>query len=186
MSVFYRLGLDGKNVFVVKSLLSKDISDEDFKRRAKKISVEDFSSRFSSEIAKKLKEEIDLLKTISNHLVNVKVFRSKYIDYSYTINGKEFLTDSLVGINSSINQSIESAIKYVKDNYGDDFCEKVEVVLKTPKKYVDKELTYFKTKDGVRELSEDQKQQLRKTLHSLTKIKSMDRLANKYLIKRHV
>lgn len=181
MSVFYKLGLDGKNIFVVKSLLSRDISDEEFKRRAKKMSMEEFSSKFSAEIAKKLKEEVDLLKTISDHLVNVKVFRSKYIDYSYTINGKEFLS----GVGLPQNQGLESAIQYVRDNYGDDFCEKVEVVLKTPKKYADKELTYFKTNEGVRELSEDQKQQLRKTLSSLTKIKSVDRLSSKILVKRH-
>lgn len=176
MPVFYKFSRDGSKVYIAKTIFSKSILEEEYFDRAKQISVDDFLSKFDEKIKNKLKEEITYLSELNDKLIKVSKKCHKESIGNHRVTFK--INDEVFHYQSHLNDVQDRVGKYVKEMYGDEFYTEWynDFVLKNSE---EKESAYIKTKDGIKQLTENQINQLEKTIKLLTKINSVDNLLSK-------
>lgn len=172
MPVFYKFSSDGQKVYIVKTMFSKNILEDEYFNRAKQLPVEEFLAKFDEKTKNKLREEIGYLSELNNKLIRVSKKCHKESIGNHRV---------IFEINSDIfkwEKSEENkAAQYVKEKYGEDFYDEwyKNFILEQD----EKEIFYIKTKEGIKQLTDIQVNQIEKTIKSLTKINSIDNLFSK-------
>lgn len=126
MSVFFKIADDGKCVYVAKTLLSNEMKEEEFNKKAVRLTVDEFLSKFPKNISEKLEESINRVKKINE--MKLSVFGSDMFSNPvtrttstfYRVGGKTFVED--VGEHEEQHE-FEEAIKYGKEFYGEEFMK---------------------------------------------------------------
>ena len=172
MPVFYKFSNDGKNVYIAKTMFSKNIMEAEYFEKAKKISVEDFLSKFDEKVKAKLQEEINYLSELNGSIIKVgKKANNQSIDKSIILS----VNDKVFHHKHFLKNEESSAGKYVQETYGKEFYDEwyKNFVIEQRE---EKESIYMKTKDGIKQLNSNQIIQIENIIKNLTKIKSLDNL----------
>ena len=69
MSLLFKIANDGKSVYVARTLFANEMEEKDFDKRARRITVDAFLSKFPKAIAEKLEKNINRVKEIYYILV---------------------------------------------------------------------------------------------------------------------
>lgn len=173
MPVLYKFSDDGSKVYIVKTMFSKNILEEQYFDRAKQISIEDFLSKFDENIKGRLKEEINYLSELNDKFIRVSKKCHKESIGNHRVVFK--INDDIFKWDTNDQNKVS---QYVKEKYGEDFYDEwyKNFVLE---KIEEKESFYIKTREGIRQLTDIQVSQIEKTIKSLTKINSVDNLLSK-------
>ena len=171
MPIFFRISKDGNYVHVAKTLVSKSITEKDFDERAKKISVEEFLSKFSSNMVAGMSQNIQKIKKINDmglaHISVIKNICSPEKGYRYHIgiNGRNFTHEEFEN-EKEIIQEWDEAMDYGSRLFGSETMEKY--IKKIPNTYGPWEMDIYFSKDS--ELTCTQYYDLKRELNDLTNI----------------
>ena len=176
MSVFFKIGEDGKKVYVAKTIFAKEMSKENFENSAKRITVDDFLKKFSFETGSKLEKIINRVREINDmNLIKVQKLVTSNPDtrtthYFYHIGDKVFIED--YGENVELKQEKE-AMNYIVEKFGTDLAN--NHIIPAFKKNIEIVLCF----SGREEIDKDTYENLKAEQNDLTSIKSLEKLLNK-------
>lgn len=178
MSLFFKLGKNGDCVYVCKTLVAKEISDKDFERKAQRISVEEFLSKFPANIASKMEAKLNRIKEINKEIKTVnaecnkldrmgKVYTTsgyyRTTEYCYSFGEKDFYwrnCDPIAAIEEDIDETKE-AREYAQNRYGKELESLYEKILE----HDSKSLTiYLKDK---KEITQEEYEEIKKRSNDL-------------------
>ena len=66
MAVFFKISVDGRLVYVAKTLISNVITEEEFEKKANAMSIEEILLRFPAKVSAELKMGIKRVNEIKN------------------------------------------------------------------------------------------------------------------------
>jgi len=174
MSVFFKIADDGKDVYVVKNMVEKKISEEDFEKSAKRVSVEKFLSEFPEVSSEKLEKVINRVQKICEMKLSSVTISSSItpvvmsIRYYYDVAGKIFRHD--YGQLEEFSQK-EYAIQYAKEFYGEELANSRII----PMIKEDSGSAFFSRRE---EISKEKYEELINEKKELTSIKFIEKKLN--------
>lgn len=176
MSVFFKLGEDGKKVYVAKTLFTKEMREDEFEKKAKLISVDEFLNKFSKEVSEKLQkailrvQKIEEMKLSEFSIMHVSHPVKRTTRTRYVVGNKVFCSDS--GEEEELDQRQE-AYDYAKEFYGETFANDTIIPLMEKGRVVKK--AYSENK----EIELAKYNELINEKNALTSINSIEKLLNK-------
>jgi len=176
MPVFFKIAEDGKKVYVAKSVFAKEMSEEEFAKKAKRISVDDFLSKFSVEVGEKLEDTINKVRKINEmnlSKIDIKMLSnpmSRTTRVIYDFGDKKFKNDT--GENPEYGE-VDEAYEYAKEKYDEKTYE--EIV----KPYLKNERYNPLHLSGNKVISEEMYNKLITELKNSTKVCNVEKVLNK-------
>ena len=68
MAVFFKLGTTGERAYVAKTLLSKDITRQEFENKVEEYTIEEFLSMLPEKLANKIAINVNRIKTLNEEM----------------------------------------------------------------------------------------------------------------------
>ena len=176
MAVFFKIGEDGKKVYVAKTIFAKEISEKDFSKTARRISVDNFLEKWPKETSDKLEKIIDRVREINEMKLRAVQIRSstnpntKTTHFSYHVGDKVFKYD--VGEEAEHDEK-GMALDYIRELFNRELADNYIIPFVNESTW---NALYFSDQ---KEISGELYDNLKIEHMELTSIKSVDRLLNK-------
>ena len=130
MSVFFKISDEGNCVYVAKTLISSEISKEEFDNKAVRLTVDEFLSKFPKIISEKLETNINRVKAIKEMKLSILGQMSVSNPITRTTTAVYYVGDKTFAQDfgeEEKHHEFETAVKYGKEFYGEEFMnENVE------------------------------------------------------------
>ena len=160
MSVFFKIADDGKSVYVARTMFSNEMKEKEFDKKATRISVDKFLSKFPKNISEKMEGNINRVRKISE--MNLSKLGSESLSNPvtrttsvfYTVGDKVFCED--YG-EYERDHEYGAAKQYLEEFYGKEFAKDNEEKLRNERGYRYFSGTEEISKESYLNLSEEKK-----------------------------
>jgi len=139
MSVFFKISSDGSCVYVAKTLISNEMKEEEFNKKASRLTIDQFLSKFPKVISEKLEANINRVKEIEEMKLSL-ISKESYSNpvtrttrVIYTVGNRKFAEDC--GEEEECHE-FQDAIEYGKELYGEEIMNESLQKLKTGTKAI--------------------------------------------------
>ena len=176
MAIYFKLSDDGKKAFVAKTLVEKDLSEKEFKERAKEIPLEELAKRLPEKKAEKILIAANRLQELNDMKVTCFGKRmssnpsTRTTSTSYWLGDKVFIHE--YGEEAERSE-LQEALEHGKEFYGEDFMEEKNIVQMKSFKF-----EYFKgdRNSKIEPITQEEYNAVKEEMNMLTGIVSLNRI----------